>query len=259
MTTHTTSARTARTAIIALGAGLLLAGCSFSGSLADGAYRTATADATVPEAVTAVKLTGVRSGSIAVTPAAGPGVTIKRTVHYRGDTVPKTGQNVTGGVLTFGKDCSGDCYVDYRLEIPAGATVDLESSSGDITVTGVAGAEVESDSGDVTADRIGGPLKVRTSSGGITATALAGPSAEVRSTSGDTHVDFTKAPSSVLAETTSGDVTLKAPRAPYAIEVSTDSGDRDITLPDAPSATSPLTVRTSSGDIRVSAVLSDPM
>ncbi|MFB6477936.1 DUF4097 domain-containing protein [Streptomyces virginiae] len=254
MTTHTTSARKVRTAITALGAGLLLAGCSFSGSFADGAYRTATADATVAEAVTAVKLTGVRSGSIAVTPGTGPGVTIKRTVHYRGDTVPKTGQKVTGGVLTFSKDCSGDCYVDYRLEVPAAATVDLESSSGEITVTGVAGAEVESDSGGVTAERIGGPLKVRTSSGGITATGLSGPSAEVRSTSGDAHVDFTKAPSSVLAETTSGDVTLKAPRAPYAIKVSTDSGDRDITLPDDPSATSPLSVKTSSGDIHISAV-----
>ncbi|MFG2971640.1 DUF4097 domain-containing protein [Streptomyces sp. NPDC048331] len=254
MTTHTASARTARTAILALGAGLLLAGCSFSGSIVDGAYKTATADATVTEAVTAVKLTGVRSGSIEVTPGTGPGATIRRVVRYRGDTVPETGQQVTGGVLTFSKSCAEECRVDYRLEVPATATVDLESSSGDITVTGVAGAAMEADSGDVTAERIGGPLKVRTSSGEITATGLSGPSAEARSTSGDARLDFAKAPSSVLVATSSGDVTLKAPQGPYRTKVSTDSGDRDITLPDDASAPSHISVKTTSGDIHLSAL-----
>lgn len=255
MTSHATSARTARTAIAALGAGLLMAGCSFSGGAsADGAYKTATADATVTEAVQAVKVTGARSGSIDVTPGTGPGVTVHRTVHYRGDTVPATGQKVTGGVLTFSNSCSGNCYIDYRLEVPATATVELESSSGAIRVTGVAGAEVEADSGKVTADRIGGPLKVHTSSGEITATGLSGPSAEVRSSSGNARLDFTKAPSSVLAETSSGAVTLKVPQAPYRIKPSTDSGDRDITLPDDASASSRISVETTSGDIHISAV-----
>ncbi|MFI8385199.1 DUF4097 family beta strand repeat-containing protein [Streptomyces sp. NPDC085540] len=255
MTSHATSVRTARTAIAALGAGLLLAGCSFSGgALADGPYKTAAADATVTEAVKEVKVTGARSGSIEVTPGVGPGVTVHRTVHYRGDTVPATGQKVTGGVLTFSNSCSGNCYIDYRLEVPAGATVELESSSGAIAVTGVAGAEVEADSGTVTAAGISGPLKVRTSSGEITATGLTGPSAEIRSSSGNARLDFTKAPSSVLAETSSGDVTLKVPQAPYRIKVSTDSGDRDVTLADDASASSRISVETTSGDIHISAV-----
>ncbi|QES56621.1 hypothetical protein DEJ51_22595 [Streptomyces venezuelae] len=264
MTTHSTSARTARTArtgrnalaaLAALGAGLLLAGCSFpGGAFADDAYKTAAADATVTEAVKAVKVTGARSGSIDVTPGTGPGVTVHRTVHYRGDTVPATGQNVTAGVLTFSDSCTGNCFIDYRLEVPAAATVELESSSGDITVTGVAGAEVKADSGTVTAGRIGGPLKVGTSSGGITATELSGPSAEIRTSSGNARLAFTKAPGSVLAETSSGDVTVEVPRAPYRIKVSTDSGDRDVTLPDDASAPSQLSVETSSGDIRISAV-----
>ncbi|MGZ9933350.1 DUF4097 family beta strand repeat-containing protein [Streptomyces sp. NC-S4] len=254
MTSHPASARTARAAIAALGAGLLLAGCSFRvGAFADDAHKTAAADATVTEAVGAVKVTGARSGSIAVTPGTGPGVTVHRTVHYRGDTVPATGQKVTAGVLTFSDNCSGNCYIDYRLEVPAAATVELESSSGAITVTGVAGAEVKADSGTVRADRIGGPLKVRTSSGEITATGLSGPSAEIRSSSGNARLDFAKAPSSVLAGTSSGDVTLKIPQAPYRIEVSTDSGDRDVTLPDDASAPSRVSVATTSGDIRISA------
>ncbi|UUY49867.1 hypothetical protein NRK68_23145 [Streptomyces yangpuensis] len=61
-----------------------MAGCSF----VDGPRRTARADTTVAEAVTAVELTGTGAGSIEVTPGTGPGVTVRRTVHYRGDTAP---------------------------------------------------------------------------------------------------------------------------------------------------------------------------
>ncbi|MGW0754096.1 DUF4097 family beta strand repeat-containing protein [Streptomyces sp. NPDC002587] len=249
MLSHAVSSRPARTAAVALGAGLLLAGCSFG----DGPQKTATADATVTEAVTAVEVTGTRAGSVEVTAANGPGVTVRRTVHYRGDTVPTPGQRVTGGVLTFSDGCDATCFIDYRLEVPASATVRLESSSGRITVTGVAAAELTADSGEVRADRITGPLKARTSSGAITASGLAGPTAEIRSDSGDARLDFTRAPSSVLAETGSGDVTLDVPRAPYRLAVSTTSGARDITLPADPSAPSGLAVKTTSGDVRVSA------
>ncbi|MFG2980679.1 DUF4097 domain-containing protein [Streptomyces sp. NPDC048258] len=249
MTSYAVSPGPARTAVVALGAGLLLAGCSFG----DGPRKTATADATVTEAVSAVEVTDARSGSIEVTPGSGPGVTVRRTVHYRGDTAPTPGQQVTSGVLTFSDGCATTCSIDYRLEVPASATVKLESSSGRITVTGVAAAELRADSGAVRAERIAGPLKARTSSGAITASGLAGPTAEIRSDSGDTRLDFAQAPSSVLAETGSGDVTLRVPRAPYRLAVTTTSGARDISLPADPSAPAHLSAKTTSGDVRVSA------
>ncbi|MEU9300708.1 DUF4097 family beta strand repeat-containing protein [Streptomyces sp. NPDC048269] len=249
MTSYAVSPRPARTAVVVLGAGLLLAGCSFG----DGPRKTATADATVTEAVSAVEVSGARAGSIEVTPGSGPGVTVRRTVHYRGDTVPTPGQRVTSGVLTFSDGCTATCFIDYRLEVPASATVKLESSGGRITVTGVAAAELRADSGEVRAERIAGPLKARTSSGGITASGLAGPTAEIRSDSGDAHLDFAQAPSSVLAETSSGDVTLKVPRAPYRLAVTTTSGARDVSLPADPSASSQLSAKTTSGDVRISA------
>ncbi|MGW2038450.1 DUF4097 family beta strand repeat-containing protein [Streptomyces virginiae] len=248
MTSHTTAARAARAAAVALAAGLVLAGCSFT----DGPRRTATADTTVTEAVTAVEVTGTRAGSIEITPGTGPGVTVRRTVHYRGDTAPTPGQQVSGGVLTFTNGCSANCSIDYRLEVPASAKVTLESDSGDITVTGVAAAEVEADSGDVRAEGITGPLKISTSSGGITATGLSGPDTSVRSDSGDARLDFAKTPSSVLAETTSGDVSLKVPPAPYRLAVSTTSGARHLSVPDDASAPSRLSAKTTSGDVRIS-------
>ncbi|MFZ3500319.1 DUF4097 family beta strand repeat-containing protein [Streptomyces sp. 5.8] len=241
----------------ALAAGLLLTGCSFD-SLASrrGPEKTASADATVAETVTAVEVSDTGSGSIEVVAGSGPGVTVRRTVRYYGDTVPAPAQRIAGGVLTLTNgDCSGRCSVDYRLEVPASATVRAESSSGRVTVAGVAAADLTTSAGPVRADRIAGPLKVRTSSGSITAGELSGTDADARSASGDVRLAFTKAPASVAVETSSGDAEVKVPvaRAPYALDVSTDSGEREIGVPADPSATARLAVRTSSGDIVISA------
>ncbi|MFF3858672.1 DUF4097 domain-containing protein [Streptomyces sp. NPDC002209] len=246
MPSHITSSRHSRTAVVALAAGLLLYGCSFE----DAGHKTAAADATVTEAVTAVEVKDARRGSIEVTPGAGPGVTIRRTVHYRGDRAPEPAQQVSAGVLTFTAGCSDSCFIDYRLEVPASATVRLESSSGRIAVAGVSAADLSTSSGEVTADRIAGPLKVRTSSGSITATALTGPTAELHASSGEARLAFAKPPASVTARTGSGDVTLTVPQAPYEITTTTASGDRD-TLPSTPQAASHLAVHTASGDIRI--------
>ncbi|QES49044.1 hypothetical protein DEJ50_15755 [Streptomyces venezuelae] len=232
---------------LALTAALAAGGCSLVEE-----RKTVTSDVTVMEAVTAVELKDTRSGSVIVTPGDGPGVTIHRTVRYSGDTVPRPGHRVSGGVLTFSDGCDHDtCTIDYELKVPAAATVKLESSSGDLKVTGVAAAELRSSSGDVKADRITGPLKVRTSSGSITGTALGGPAAEARSGSGDVRLGFEKAPRSAEAETSSGDVGLTVPGGPYRVEASTGSGDRDISVPTDPGVAARLTVKTSSGDLRI--------
>ncbi|WP_330332594.1 DUF4097 domain-containing protein [Streptomyces sp. NBC_00536] len=244
------------TALAALAAGLLVSGCSTD--LLGGEQKTtktAAADATVTEAVTSVEIKNARRGSIEVVPGNGPGAVVHRTVHYRGDTVPRPGQRVSGGALTFTDDCGdGDsCYVDYRLEVPAAAKVKLGSSSGAITVTGVAEAELAASSGDVRAERIAGALRVSTSSGEITGTALGGPSAEVHSSSGDARLDFTSAPASVKAEASSGNVTLRVPGGPYRVGVTTSSGSREVTVPTDAAAASRLSVETSSGDVKITA------
>ncbi|MGW1774401.1 DUF4097 family beta strand repeat-containing protein [Streptomyces sp. NPDC002104] len=249
-----TSTTTARYAAAALAAGLLLTGCSVGALVTRGGpEKTASADATVGGAVTAVDVADAGSGSIEVVAGSGPGVTVRRTVHYHGDTVPEPAQRLSGGVLTLSHgSCSGRCSIDYRLEVPASATVTAGSSSGRVTVAGVAAADVRTSSGSVRADRIAGPLKIRTSSGSIAAENLAGPDADARSDSGDIRLAFAKTPSSVAVETSSGDARVKVPAAPYALDVSSTSGERSITVPADPSATARLAVRTSSGDITVS-------
>ncbi|MEU3403519.1 DUF4097 family beta strand repeat-containing protein [Streptomyces sp. NPDC006670] len=247
MAPHTTSTRLV---VTALGAALLLSGCALTGT---GPVKSFDADATVSEPVTAVELTGLRSGDVEVTTGSGTGVTVRRVVHYRGGTAPAPGQRVSGGVLKFEDGCGDDCWIDYRLEVPAAAGVRVESSSGDITVRGVARADLTSSSGDVRAERIAGPVKVRTASGRITATRLEGAEADLRASSGDVEAAFVKAPASVSVTTSSGDVGVTAPQGPYRLSVDTASGTRDVRLDTRQDAPSRMTVRTASGDVRLSA------
>ncbi|WP_371617895.1 DUF4097 domain-containing protein [Streptomyces sp. NBC_00454] len=246
---------TARTAVtstaVALAAGLLLTGCSFS---LTAPQKKASSDVTVSEAVTTVEVPDARSGDIEVTVGSGPGVVVHRTVRYRGDSKPEPAHRVSGGVLTLTNgDCSDECAVDYRLEVPASAKVELHGDSGDITVAGVAAADLATSSGEVKAEGIAGQLKIRTSSGDISAENLAGRTVEARSESGAVDLAFAKAPASVAVASTSGDAKLKVPSAPYRVEVSTDSGDRAITIPTDPAAPASLSVKTTSGDIQISA------
>ncbi|MFD0266796.1 DUF4097 domain-containing protein [Streptomyces sp. NPDC127106] len=210
-------------------------------------------DAEVSEAVTAVEVPDTRRGSVEVVPGTGPGVRIHRTVHYRGGAEPVPGRQLSQGRLVLTGGCSGSCFTDWRLEVPATATVKLASSSGRITVTGVAAADLTSSSGDLRAEGVTGPLRVRTDSGSVTATGLTGTSADAVASSGDVRLEFAKGPGSVSAETSSGDVTLRLPAAPYRVEASTDSGRRDVSVPSDPAAPARLTARTSSGDVRISA------
>ncbi|MFK0256754.1 DUF4097 family beta strand repeat-containing protein [Streptomyces sp. NPDC090445] len=248
MTFRRFPSRSLRAAVVASAGVLLLSAC-----VLDDRPVTLSDDAEVTEAVTAVEVPDARSGSVEVVPGTGPGVRLHRTVRYRGDTEPVPGRQLSQGRLVLTDGCAKDCRTDWRLEVPAGATVKLAGSSGSLTVTGVAAADLTSTSGDVRAEGVTGPLRVRTTSGSVTATGLTGPSADAVASSGNVRLEFAKGPGSVSAESTTGDVTLRLPAAPYRVEASTDSGRRDVSVPTDPAAAARLTARTSSGDIRVSA------
>jgi len=111
--------------------------------------------------------------------------------------------------------------VRLSLEVPARLPVDLETASGDLETTGLAGPQslqttsgdievraavrVRSVSGDVTLDAARGPLEVRTTSGGINLSGVA-DSLGLSSVSGDIQVD--RAPRGLDAGTTSGSIVV---------------------------------------------------
>jgi hypothetical protein len=133
--------------------------------------------------------------------------------------------------------------VDFNLTIPSGATADINSVSGDLTLADIGGAaKAETVSWNVTLEKVDGTLKAKTTSGNVIVMGAA-KGAYCKSVSGSVRVDDVigdaelhtvsgtiKAGSvkgSITAENTSGDVKLTDVTDAKMIKAKTLSGDVD--------------------------------
>jgi DUF4097 and DUF4098 domain-containing protein YvlB len=154
-------------------------------------------------------------------------------------------------------------YVDYVIDVPAGASVDSGSASGDITANGMNGpVALHTISGSIGATDLGGNATLTTTSGSIRASNV-DRVVEARSVSGEIDLAGAFAADAAVA-TTSGGVTLRFERgASVRIDATTVSGDISARGPGLPSSAGAvrtrsltvgsgaahLNVRTTSGDI----------
>ena len=129
-------------------------------------------------------------------------------------------------------DCQAIADVD--MEVPAGATVQVQTRDGDIVIGGVAGAYAGSQNGDITIERatklveagsVGGSISLKDSSGRINLSSAGGgveainiraasddDTFEVGTVSGDIQLDRVSNPK-VTAKTVNGTVTMSGPLA----------------------------------------------
>jgi hypothetical protein len=129
-----------------------------------------------------------------------------------------------------------DCQAlaDVEMEVPAGATVQVQTRDGDITIVGVAGAYAGSQNGDITIERaaklveagsIGGSIFLRDSSGRVNLSSAGGgvevvnvrpatdeDTFEVGTVSGDIQLDRVSNPK-ITAKTVNGRVIMSGPLA----------------------------------------------
>jgi hypothetical protein len=111
---------------------------------------------------------------------------------------------------------AGHCGINETVEltVPRGATVEVESRSGDVTVTGVAEARVKVLSGDVDVRRVSRAVEVSCLSGDVSVSDSTGP-VRVVSVSGDVearNLRTAAAGDDFEAKSTSGDVTIEGVR-----------------------------------------------
>jgi DUF4097 and DUF4098 domain-containing protein YvlB len=145
------------------------------------------------------------------------------------------------------------CRASFRLEVPAGTRVRLETGSGDVRVRGRLGATVaQAGSGDVVVGGTTAPLRLRTGSGDVHADTT-GSSVDAESGSGDVDLRAPRA-RSVRLRSGSGDVTALVAGAPYAVRAETGSGDEHVTVAIDPRAPRSIDARTGSGDVRLAPV-----
>lgn len=148
-----------------------------------------------------------------------------------------------------------DCQAlaDVEMDVPAGATVQVQTRDGDIIIAGVAGAYAGSQNGDITIERatklveagsLGGSIYVKDSSGRINLSSAGGgvevvnvrpateeDTFEVGTVSGDIHLDRVTNPK-VMAKTVNGAVMMTGPLTKSGYYAFTNvTGDVVLALP----------------------------
>ena len=163
-----------------------------------------------------LKLSNV-AGDVKVTGGAGTEIKVEARIHGRGKTdaearaqfdsvkvdMRQSGNRVE---IETTHQKNSRAWVDYIVQVPTGASVDVRTVSGDVMVAEVGGsARAETVSGDVVATGLAQVAALRSVSGDVRATGLASDgTVSFNSVSGDIAIKNLKAKSATL-ETVSGD------------------------------------------------------
>jgi hypothetical protein len=228
---------------------------------------------TVPQPVTSVTVLSY-GAPVQVTAGSVRRVRATETASVPPDIGPVTvTQSVAGGRLVLADPvCSSSglpCSVSFTLVVPSDVSVTAVTDGGQLTVSGVAGADLDSGGGPVSATRIAGPLTVRTSggpllidgltgpldadtsSGPVTAQGLGSATASITTDGGNAQVAFTAAPDSLTVSTDGGLATLTVPGGPYALTADTNGGPESVRIPTDPAARRLITVSTGGGPLQI--------
>jgi hypothetical protein len=149
-------------------------------------------------------------------------------------------------------DGGEDTGADYKLRVPSGGSVEVESEEGDVEVSGITGnVKVAAEAGDVTVRKVGGNLKVEAPSGDVSVGDVNTDtgSADLEVGSGDLSLEDLIL-GTLEASVEAGDVTLLG-RFSGGGRVSVETGDIIARLP--PEDTRDLILQT-----RVGSVLREP-
>ncbi|MBB6554377.1 DUF4097 family beta strand repeat-containing protein [Nonomuraea rubra] len=226
---------------IALAAGLLasaalLTGCGLADLAQPGTSESASYQVT--EKVTKLQLRS-NSGDAVITETGGTAVRVVETLHWRGEgSKPKPEHKVEGETLLMSYTCPSDwgggCSVDYKIEIPKGLSVDLETGSGNLTLRNLTG-----------------PIDVNAGSGDVDAAGLAGKQVFAETGSGNLELKYVTAPDSAELEAGSGDITLSVPDGAYDVKSEVGSGDTAVTVKNDTSSAHKISLTAGSGNITV--------
>ena len=163
-------------------------------------------------------------------------VEIRRTERYAFGRVPRTTRNVRAGVFAVTSRCPtsllAKCSVAYRVVVPDNVTVEIRTTSGDVSLRGYRGtAKLATSSGSIDiGGYCGNALDARAGSGSITLEATcAPPQTTLRAGSGDVHATLPAGRYDIDAESASGDERVRGiianDDAPYSVQALSSSGD----------------------------------
>ncbi|MBD0843378.1 MULTISPECIES: hypothetical protein [unclassified Streptomyces] len=192
---------------------------TLSGCDADDAFGNDRSNAessyTVTEPVRALDL-DTKGGHVELIATEADTVKVTEKLSYSDDK-PATSHKVADGELRLiGAGCNtGDCSVSYRIELPAGTELRVDSGGGHIT-----------------GEELAGPARLRTEGGHV-------------------DVSFVKAPDRIYAASGGGDITVQVPSGPYAVSVDAQGGKSETAVDNDPSAERKIDARSDGGDVEI--------
>ncbi|MFG2721375.1 DUF4097 domain-containing protein [Streptomyces sp. NPDC048416] len=205
-------------------------------------------DATVKDTITAVRIDGKSDGFRV---RGKQGVTkpvVHREITYRGKSKPDgPTYHVENGVLVLG-GCSGQCSVDYTVDVPAGVPVTGSTTAGGLNFSSVGSVKVSAEDGRIVVSGATGPVDLRTTNGSIEAKGLKGAGVTARASNGSISLAPGTA-QDVTAQTANGSITVTAPPAKYHVSAQTQNGNKKLGIPDDPTAAHHVNLTTDSGGI----------
>ncbi|GAA0979105.1 DUF4097 family beta strand repeat-containing protein [Acrocarpospora macrocephala] len=211
-----------------IGSALVLTGCgldlNFNRSQSVEKYD-------VTDKVTALAV-DAGSGDVIVNESDRTGIQVTETLNYRG-AQPTDGHEVSGDTLRLAYDCN-DCSIDYRVEVPRGLNVRVDTGSGTITLRSLTG-----------------PIDVSTGSGDIEANGLTSKTALADTGSGDVELRFNAAPDNTQVTSGSGEGVVYVPKGTYHVTLQSGSGEHTVQVAQDPASPKKITIKTGSGDVKV--------
>ncbi|MFI5914623.1 DUF4097 family beta strand repeat-containing protein [Dactylosporangium sp. NPDC051541] len=180
----------------------------------------------------------IGDGNVTLSPGTG-GVTVEQRLAWTTLRTPALSESVSGDTLTIRGGCAGTrfdghCTASLTITVPDGVAVDVRADAGELRAQGVTGA-----------------LKLRAATGTIRGEGLRAGDVDVHIDSGDVQLAFAERPRSVTAAAEAGDVTVALAPGAYHVSADTQQGERDIQVTEDSAATSTVTARTSTGDVRI--------
>jgi hypothetical protein len=147
------------------------------------------------------------------------------------------------------------CWVGFVLRVPTTVAVEADIGSGAIRVQDVDGdLRLSTRSGSIDVRNAKGRIWARSDSGDVTATGLRGAEADARATFGQVSLQFDLPPGLARGVTDFGDVEIAVPRgdnevAPYAVRISAPDGQAYVDVQSDPGSTHQLMATSERGDV----------
>jgi hypothetical protein len=210
---------------LAIGHTLTRAGTNGSGAIT---VRPSTHAFAITTPVTSVSVESYGS-DIRVTGGATSHVEVTETIFYdpQQEPEPVVTDAVYGGRLTLASPACAteNCSIGFTITVPSRVSVTAMSSSGNVVISGVAGASVDSGGGSVIATSVTGPLTVASEGGNQSLVNLSGP-LKTDSGGGDVNVQGLTGASATIS-TDQGQLTAMGMNVGVAT-LSSGGGDVDV-------------------------------